>query len=55
MFILTRHKNESIIIGDDIRITILNDGPSQIKLGIDAPDDLKIWRGEVNDQVQEKE
>jgi carbon storage regulator len=47
ILILTRKQNESVITDDDIRITVLSDRHGQIKLGIDAPDDVEIWREEV--------
>ncbi len=47
MLILTRKQNESIIIDDGIRITILDNKHSQVKLGIEAPDDVGIWREEI--------
>ena len=43
MLILTRNKNESVIIGDDIKVTVISDRYGQIMLGIDAPDDVEIW------------
>jgi carbon storage regulator len=52
MLILTRKQNESIIIGDDIRITVLSDGRGQVKLGIEAPEDVEIWREEIYEQIQ---
>jgi carbon storage regulator len=47
MLILTRKQNESIVIDDDIRITVLSDKHGQVKLGIEAPDDVEIWREEI--------
>jgi len=44
MLILTRSQNESIIINDDIKITVISDRHSQVKLGIEAPEDVEIWR-----------
>ena len=41
MLILTRSQNESV---DDIRITVLSDKHGQVKLGIEAPEDVEIWR-----------
>ena len=38
MLILTRKQNESVIIDDDIKITVLSDRHGQVKLGIDAPE-----------------
>ena len=47
MLILTRKQNESIVIDDDIRITVLSDRHGQVKLGIEAPEDVDIWREEI--------
>lgn len=56
MLILTRNPQQSIIIGDDITITILGRTGNQIQLGITAPDDVTIHRQEVYDRIQaEKE
>lgn len=48
--VLTRRVNESIRLGDDIVITILQVG-SQVKVGIDAPRDLPVHRDEVYQKV----
>ncbi len=47
MLILTRFQNESIIIGNDFRITILDNKFGQVKLGIESPDEVGIWREEI--------
>ena len=47
MLVLTRRKNESILIGDDIKITILKIDQRQVELGISAPFDVAINREEV--------
>ncbi len=47
MLILTRNLNESIIINDNIKITVISDKHGQVKLGIEAPEDVKIWREEI--------
>ena len=39
--------NESIIIGDDIKITILGTKGQDVKIGIEAPEDVEIWREEI--------
>jgi carbon storage regulator len=44
MLILTRSQNESIIINDDIKITVISDRRGQVKLGIEAPEDVEIWQ-----------
>jgi carbon storage regulator len=53
MLILIRNQNEFIIIDDDIRITVLSDRRGQVKLGIEAPEDVKIWREEIYQKIQE--
>ena len=47
MLILTRRQGESLIIGDDIKITVLIIYKTQIKLGVEAPEDVNIKREEV--------
>ena len=42
MLVLTRNQNESIIIDDDIKIIVLNNPQGQVRLGIEAPDDVEI-------------
>lgn len=53
MLALSRKKDESIIINDNIEITIIEIKGDQIKLGISAPKDVPIYRKEVFDQIQE--
>lgn len=52
MLVLSRKKNESIIVGDDIKITIVRVGPNVVRIGIDAPQELNIRREEVEDEKQ---
>ena len=47
MLVLTRKKEESITVGDNIRITILAVRGDRVTLGINAPGDLKILRDEL--------
>ena len=53
MLILTRSQNESVIIDDDIKITVLSDRHGQVKLGIEAPENVAIWREEIYQKKQE--
>ena len=53
MLILTRNQIESIIIDEDIRITVLSDNDGKVKLGIEAPEDADIWREEIYERQQE--
>lgn len=53
MLVLTRKINEEIKIGSDIIIKIISTSDSQIKIGIEAPKDIQILRGEVYEKVKE--
>ena len=52
MLILTRSQNESIIIDGDIKITILGTKGQDVKIGIEAPDDVEIWREEIYQKME---
>lgn len=47
MLVLSRREGEKIIIGDSITVTIVRMGGDKVRLGIEAPDDLLILRGEL--------
>lgn len=47
MLILSRKTNQQIHVGDDISITVVSVSGSRVKLGIDAPESVKIIRGEM--------
>ena len=49
MLILKRKKNESILIGDDIRITVLECSSGEVRLAINAPRHLPILREELSE------
>lgn len=53
MLALSRRVNESIMIGNDIEITILEIKGDQIKIGIDAPKSVAIYRKELYLQILE--
>lgn len=53
MLALTRKVNESIVIGNEIEITVLEVKGEQIKLGISAPKSIPIYRKELYLQIQE--
>ncbi|GAB6138167.1 carbon storage regulator CsrA [Halanaerobaculum tunisiense] len=54
MLVLTRKEDEKIIIGDDIEITVVEAGGGQVRLGIDAPQDIEIHRKEIYEQIEEE-
>ncbi len=53
MLALSRHCNESIVLGNDIEITILEVKGDQVKIGINAPKSLPIYRKEIYTQIQQ--
>lgn len=53
MLALSRRVNESIMIGSDIEITVLEVKGDQIKIGITAPKSVPIYRKEIYLQIQE--
>ena len=53
MLILTRRIGEMLMIGDEIKITVLGVRGNQVRIGIDAPKDISVHRKEVYDQVNE--
>lgn len=54
MLVITRKQGESLLIGDDIEITILKVGDGSIKIGIEAPKDKVILRKEVYENVKKE-
>ncbi|AOK90142.1 carbon storage regulator CsrA [Paenibacillus polymyxa] len=53
MLVLTRKKGESIVIQNDIVITVLSVEGDNVKIGISAPKDIDIYRKEVFDAIQQ--
>lgn len=54
MLVLTRKRDESIMIGDDVRIVVVDVHGDQVKLGIDAPRRIPVHREEVYREIQEE-
>lgn len=52
MLVLTRKSEQSLMLGDDVVITVLAIEGDRVKLGIDAPRSLSVLRREVYDQVR---
>lgn len=60
MLVLTRKLGERVLIGDDVVITIVHIDRGKVRLGIQAPKNVPIWREELlpqeaSDRIQEKE
>jgi carbon storage regulator len=52
MLVLSRKKNESIIINNDITIVVVEVRDDKVRLGIEAPKDVSVHRKEVYDAIQ---
>ena len=52
MLILTRRMGESLVIGDNITITVLGVKSNQTRLGVDAPRDVSVHREEILNRIQ---
>lgn len=52
MLVLSRKKNESIVIGDKIKIVVVEVRGDKVRLGIDAPSDVAVHRQEVYEAIQ---
>ena len=52
MLVLSRHRDQTIVIGDSIRITIVDFRGDKVRLGIDAPRDVAVHREEVYAAIQ---
>ncbi len=52
MLVLTRRPNESVIIANNIKITVVSVGPGRVKLGIEAPPHVRVDRQEIHDKLE---
>ena len=53
MLILTRKVGESVLIGDDISITVLSVRGNQVKLGVEAPKEVSVHREEIYQRIKQ--
>ena len=54
MLVLSRKKDEKIIIGDNIEITVVDVSGDQVQLGIDAPKEIEIHREEIYRKIEKE-
>lgn len=52
MLILARKENESIVINDEIEVTVVNIKGDHVKIGIKAPKNIKVYRKEIYEEIQ---
>jgi carbon storage regulator len=55
MLVLTRKTNQSIMIGDEIEVSVLAVSRDKIRLGISAPKDVPVFRKEVYESIKEEQ
>ncbi len=54
MLVLSRQKDESIVIGDDVEITIVDVRGDKVRLGINAPKEISVHRKEIYNAIQKE-
>ena len=55
MLVLTRKSNQSIMIGDDIEVSVLSVVGEKVRIGIHAPHDIPVFRTEIYVEIQREE
>ncbi|MDH3916468.1 MAG: carbon storage regulator CsrA, partial [Chromatiales bacterium] len=52
MLILTRRVGESVVIGDDVAVTVLGVKGNQVRIGVTAPKDVTVHRQEIYERIK---
>lgn len=52
MLILTRRIGETLMVGDDVKVTVLNIQGGQVRIGVDAPKQVEVHREEIYKRIQ---
>lgn len=55
MLVLTRRVDESLMVGDDVTVTVLDIKGNQVRIGIDAPKDIPVHREEIYERIRNNE
>jgi carbon storage regulator len=54
MLILTRRVGETVVIGDDVTVTVLGVKGNQVRLGVNAPKEIAVHRQEIFERIQKE-
>lgn len=54
MLILTRRVNETVMIGDDVTVTVLSINNNQVRLGVNAPRHVPVHREEIYEKIRQQ-
>ena len=54
MLILTRRVGETLVIGDNIKVTVLGVRGHQVRLGVDAPREISVRREEIHERIKKE-
>lgn len=54
MLVLTRKPNQSIMIGDDVEVTVLEVRGEQVRIGVNAPKHIPVHRREIYEEIQQQ-
>jgi carbon storage regulator len=55
MLILTRRVGETVVIGDEVQVTVLGVKGNQVRLGVTAPRDVSVHRQEIYERIQKEQ
>lgn len=55
MLILTRRVGETLMIGDDVTVTVLGVKGNQVRIGVNAPKDVSVHREEIYERIKQEE